>query len=112
VLFFEIGQFWTGLGNQPSPKPTTGNQWRNAMKLKLSVALLAVALAMTACVPSTQPIHHSRGDGNGGGHHQSGGESLTQSRERSGEMSPNETNDGPNGTDDAGNDVGFGAISG
>ena len=60
-------------------------------------------------------VHHcvyehrtTSGGGSGGW---SGGESLERSQERSGEMEPGETH-GPEGTDDSGNGVGFGAISG
>lgn len=80
--------------------------------MKKIVILLTVCatLATGACVPTTQPpIRHS---GGGGGHGDGERQSLSQSRERSAERSPDETNDGPEGTTDSGESAGFSAISG
>ena len=73
--------------------------------LLASAALLAL---LSACTAPHKTAYNGAG---GGGGSLSGGESLQESQDRSGETNPGETT-GPEGTTDTGESVGFGAISG
>jgi len=72
--------------------------------LLTSVSLIAFVSACTA-------PHQTATSAGGGGGSLSGGESLQESQDRSGETNPGETT-GPEGTTDTGEGTGFGAISG